>query len=98
MSLMGWSSESMAARYQHVTDTLRSQVASQVGEFIWSPATGESSGLVPVSAEALATVLAFARQRLTGHQTDRGDAAVGTAINQLEDVLQAADNPPRDSK
>jgi hypothetical protein len=35
MSLMGWSSESMAARYQHVTDALRSQVASQVGQLIW---------------------------------------------------------------
>ena len=35
MSLMGWSSESMAARYQHVTDAMRSQVASQVGQLIW---------------------------------------------------------------
>lgn len=35
MSLMGWSSESMAARYQHVTDTIRIQVASQVGYLIW---------------------------------------------------------------
>jgi len=38
MSLMGWSSGSMAARYQHVTDALRSEVASQVGELIWTPA------------------------------------------------------------
>ncbi len=95
---MGWSSESMAARYQHVTDTLRSQVASQIGELIWSPATADTQDLVPVGAEALATVLAFARQRLTGHQTGQADAAVGTAIDQLEDVLQAAGIPPRDSK
>jgi len=94
MSLMGWSSESMAARYQHVTDTLRSQVASQVGEFIWSPAAEDTPSLVPVSIEALATVLAFARQRLTGHEADQADAAV----SQLEGSLRAAGNPPRDSK
>lgn len=98
MSLMGWSSESMAARYQHVTDSLRSQVASQVGEFIWSPAAEDNPSLVPVSAEALAAVLAFARQRLIGHQAGQADPAVSTAISQLEDVLQAAGNPPRDSK
>src|SRR6266513_1988069 len=40
MSLMGWSSGSMAARYQHVTDTMRSQVASQVGELIWDSPVG----------------------------------------------------------
>lgn len=49
MSLMGWSSQSMAARYQHVTDALRSQVASQVGNLIWtSPSdSGNQDGLVP---------------------------------------------------
>jgi integrase len=39
MSLMGWSSESVAARCQYVTDALRSQVASQVGEPIWDAST-----------------------------------------------------------
>jgi integrase len=44
MSLMGWSSESMAARYQHVTDALRSEVASQVGELIWDTAAKRRPG------------------------------------------------------
>jgi hypothetical protein len=39
MSLMAWSSKSMAARYQHLTNSLRSRVASEVGDLIWSPAT-----------------------------------------------------------
>ena len=30
MSLMGWSSAEMAAPYQHVTDTIRQDVARQV--------------------------------------------------------------------
>lgn len=31
----------MAARYQHVTDALRRQVASQVGELIWRSPAGD---------------------------------------------------------
>jgi integrase len=46
MSLMGWSSESMAARYRHGTDSLRSQVASQVGQSIWSAEAAGTQDLV----------------------------------------------------
>jgi integrase len=35
MGIMGWSSTSMAARYQHVTDPIRRTVANQVGDLIW---------------------------------------------------------------
>ncbi len=35
MGIMGWSSTSMAARYQHVTDQIRGAVADQVGAAIW---------------------------------------------------------------
>ena len=93
MWLMGWSSKSMAARYQHITDSLRSQVASQVGEFIWSTEAAGTQDLVPVSAEALAVVLAFARQRLTGQQTDPATAEITAAISQLEGCRAAADKP-----
>ncbi|MCF6525663.1 site-specific integrase [Streptomyces sp. JJ36] len=41
MGLMGWSSTSMAARYQHMVDTVRSGIAEQVDGLIWDPsATG----------------------------------------------------------
>jgi hypothetical protein len=36
MSIMGWSSTSMAARYQHVTDPIRREVASRVGDLLFS--------------------------------------------------------------
>lgn len=36
MSVMGWSSAGMTRRYQHVTDTMRWQVAEQIGELIWT--------------------------------------------------------------
>lgn len=61
MSLMGWSSESMAARYQHGTDTLRNQVASQVGELIWKPiAEPSDQDPVVVSRGSLAAMLTAA--------------------------------------
>ncbi len=36
MGIMGWSSTAMAARYQHVTDPIRTTVATQVGGLLWS--------------------------------------------------------------
>lgn len=36
MGIMGWSSTAMTARYQHVTDAIRRDVAQRVGELIWS--------------------------------------------------------------
>lgn len=35
MAIMGWSSAAMAARYQHVLNSIRHDVASQVGELLW---------------------------------------------------------------
>ncbi|NED95845.1 site-specific integrase [Phytoactinopolyspora alkaliphila] len=48
MAVMGWSSTSMAARYQHVTDTIRRQVADRVDGLIWpadsEPKSGDVAG------------------------------------------------------
>ena len=41
MSIMGWSSTSMAARYQHVTDPIRRDVARRVGGLLWAGTEGE---------------------------------------------------------
>ncbi|MGX9921914.1 tyrosine-type recombinase/integrase [Streptomyces sp. NPDC002248] len=37
MGLMGWSTTAMAARYQHMVDTVRADVARQVDGLIWTP-------------------------------------------------------------
>lgn len=37
MAVMGWSSTAMAARYQHVTDPIRRDVAQRIGGLLWSP-------------------------------------------------------------
>ncbi|GAA3568732.1 hypothetical protein GCM10022197_26320 [Microlunatus spumicola] len=36
MGIMGWPSTAMAARYQHVTDTIRRTVADQVSGLLWA--------------------------------------------------------------
>lgn len=38
MAIMGWSSTAMAARYQHVTDAIRQDVAKRVGGLLWERA------------------------------------------------------------
>ncbi len=35
MGIMGWSSTGMAARYQHLTDPIRQDIARRVGGLIW---------------------------------------------------------------
>ncbi|GAB2915537.1 tyrosine-type recombinase/integrase [Streptomyces mayteni] len=44
MSVMGWSSSSMAARYQHMVDSVRSSVAAKVDGLIWRPEDGPDRG------------------------------------------------------
>lgn len=37
MGVMGWATTSMAARYQHMTDPIRADIAKRVGGLIWKP-------------------------------------------------------------
>lgn len=36
MGIMGWSTTAMAARYQHITDPIRREVARRVDGLLWS--------------------------------------------------------------
>jgi hypothetical protein len=90
MSLMGWSSESMAARYQHVTDAIRTDVASQVGDLIWQVAGNtDEPELVLVRRESLAAVLSFTEQRASerGGRQAPGQAGLLAAIGDLRASL-----------
>lgn len=56
MGLMGWSTTAMAARYQHMVDAVRADVARQVDGLIWKADAdrpydddGAAGALVPVS-------------------------------------------------
>lgn len=44
MGLMGWSTTAMAARYQHMVDTVRTNVAEQVDGLIWKPDGPDDGG------------------------------------------------------
>ncbi len=35
MGIMGWSTSAMAARYQHITDPVRRDVAQRLGGLLW---------------------------------------------------------------
>jgi integrase len=55
MDVMGWSSASMAHRYQHVPDALRQRIADQMGSLLWGSSSndgeeddGPTGVLVPV--------------------------------------------------
>jgi hypothetical protein len=95
MSLMGWSSESMAARYQHVTDAMRSQVASQVGDLIWNPpADSGDPAAVTVRYDSLAAVLAIAEQCVASRHTGaHRSPGVLAALAELRAALPAAAAP-----
>jgi hypothetical protein len=75
MSLMGWPSESMAARYQHVTDALRSQVTSQVGELIWdSPPGSDDQAPLIVRRGSPAAILAAVEECIASHRGGTGQS------------------------
>jgi integrase len=44
MGIMGWSQTAMAARYQHVTNAVRRDVANRVGGLLWNSDEGAASG------------------------------------------------------
>jgi hypothetical protein len=53
MGMMGWSSSSMARRYQHITEPIRRDIARRVGGLIWpsDEDDGGSNGYSPGSNE-----------------------------------------------
>jgi integrase len=94
MSLMGWSSESMAARYQHVTDAMRSQVAGQLGELIWESGASANRALVTVRYDSLAAVLAVAEKCVTSRHTGaHRSPGVLAALAKLRAAQRAAASP-----
>lgn len=47
MSVMGWSSTAMTARYQHVVASVRRDVAIQVGGLLWKPPAAPAPAPAP---------------------------------------------------
>jgi integrase len=45
MGLMGWSTTAMAARYQHITEPIRRDVAARVGGLIWAEPNGPGAAV-----------------------------------------------------
>jgi hypothetical protein len=91
MSLMGWSSAEMAARYQHVTDAIRQDVARQVDDLIWRP-RGADAATVPVNRGSLAALLRLAELGVA--QTDSTVTAdTRAALDHIRRVLASREQP-----
>jgi len=69
MSVMGWSSTSMAARYQHVTDPIRRDVARRMGTLLWSTSPDEERSVEAASPKSIET-----KTETTGPRTAVDDA------------------------
>jgi hypothetical protein len=108
MSLMGWSSAEMAARYQHVTDTIRQDVARQVDSLIWrvrggvdtadAEGPGEVDGaardpVVPVDPSWLATILDLAELGLA-HADQPTVASARPVVEQVRSLLAGGAHEP----
>jgi hypothetical protein len=50
MDIMGWSSSSMARRYQHITAEIRKDIARRVGDLIWDDDDDQDDGIGGVRA------------------------------------------------
>jgi integrase len=84
MSIMGWSSADMVARYQHITDEIRRDVARQVDSLIWE--VREDGGEVAVKRDALAAILPLAEAGLA-HSDIEAVADLQAAVNYLRAIL-----------
>jgi integrase len=91
MSIMGWSSAEMAARYQHITDAIRRQVARQVDQMIWETGGQPSEDeMVKVKRQALAVILPLVETGLA-HSDVEALAATQEAIAHLRAALSRDD-------
>jgi integrase len=91
MSLMGWSSTEMAARYQHVTDTIRHGVARQVDALIWQARDAPiGEGTVPVSRSSLTAILRLAELGLV----HADQAVMADAQRAIEGIRAVLDGGP----
>lgn len=94
MALMGWSSPEMIKRYQHVTDTIRAEVAAQVGGLIWEAQSHESTArMVTVRRESIAAILPFVERGLLDQDSDEADTDFTRLQSAFTDLHAAMSEP-----
>ena len=77
----------MAARYQHVTDTIRQDVARQVDGLIWQAvSTAADDSTIPVSRDSLTAILRLAELGLV-HADEAVMADAQEAMEEIRAVL-----------
>jgi integrase len=63
MDVMGWASERMLSRYQHVADTMREEAARRVGEHLFGERATERRSATDHATEPATNVIDFAERR-----------------------------------
>ena len=93
---MGWSSADMTKRYQHVTDSIRADVAGQVGDLIWK-ARDQTKGQqsVLVRRDSLAAILPLVEAAIVREGVDDVDLMnLQAAITDLRTAMFEANRHP----
>jgi integrase len=79
MGVMGWSNTAMAARYQHITATIRRDVAQRVGGLLWE-ATGDTAPEPPNGDPATGAAAQMQPQMQPRVRTDTGTRSSRPAL------------------
>jgi integrase-like protein len=79
MGVMGWSNTAMAARYQHITATIRRDVAQRVGGLLWE-ATGDTAPEPPDGDPATGAAAQMQPQMQPRVRTDTGTRSSRPAL------------------
>jgi integrase len=79
MGVMGWSNTAMAARYQHITATIRRDVAQRVGGLLWEP-TRDTSPEPPNGDPAAGATAQMQPQMQPPARTDTGTRSSRPAL------------------
>jgi len=93
MGVMGWSNTAMTARYQHLTATIRRDVAQRVGGLLWEPA-GDASPEPPTDDPAANT--ADQCHQKCNHRHERtANTIITPSVNAGQGWRKRRDSNPR---
>jgi hypothetical protein len=94
MGVMGWSNTAMAARYQHLTATIRRDVAQRVGGLLWEPA-GDASPELPTDDPAAGTADQMPPEMQTTGANARQNTIITPSVNAGQGWRKRRDSNPR---
>jgi len=97
MSIMGWSSADMATRYQHVTDAIRTDVAKQVSDLLWTGEGGAPNQTIMLERRTVAAILPVVEKEMAKKElAPLARAELEAAVTQIRMALFRGSNKRHD--